>query len=61
MTDNAPSGRAASQPFPYLNRDAIERIVCRLKDFRRAATRHDRNAVTFLATVCIVAAVSCRL
>ena len=29
-----------------------------LKDFRRIATRYDRNAVTFLAAVCIAAAVS---
>ena len=32
--------------------------VCRLKDFRRVATRYDRYAVDFLAAVCIAAAVS---
>ena len=31
---------------------------CRLKDFRRVATRYDCNAMTFLAAVCIAAAVS---
>jgi transposase len=31
-------------PFLYRNRNAIERMFCRLKDFRRAATRYDRNA-----------------
>jgi transposase len=41
-----------------LNRNAIERMFCRLKDFRHAATRHDHNAVTFLAIACIAAAVS---
>ena len=33
-------------------------MFCRLKDFRRVATGYDRNAVTFLAAVCIAAAVS---
>src|SRR4051794_41011717 len=40
-------------PFLYRNRNAIERMFCRLKDFRRVATRYDRNAVNFLAAVCI--------
>jgi transposase len=46
-------------PFLYRNRNAIERMFCRLKDFRRVATRYDRNAVTFLAAVCIAATISC--
>ena len=33
-------------------------MFCRLKDFRRVATRYDRNAETFLAAVCIAAAIS---
>jgi transposase len=32
-------------------------MFCRLKDFRRPAPRYDRNAVTFLAAVCIATAV----
>ncbi|MEJ0094006.1 MAG: IS5 family transposase [Methylocella sp.] len=44
-------------PFLYRNRNAIERMFCRLKDFRRVATRYDRNALNFLATVCIAATV----
>jgi transposase len=35
------------------NRNAIERMFCRLKDFRRLATRNERNATNFLAAVCI--------
>jgi len=31
---------------------------CRLEDFRRIATRYDRNAANFLAAVCIAATVS---
>jgi transposase len=45
-------------PFLYRKRNAIERIFCRLKDFRRVATRYDRNAANFLAAVCIAAVVS---
>ena len=45
-------------PFLYRNRNAIERMFCRLKDFRRLATRYDRNAANFLAAVCIAATVS---
>jgi len=36
-------------------------MFCRLKDFRRVATRYDRNAVDFLAAVCLAAIVSYRL
>jgi transposase len=44
-------------PFLYRNRNAIERMFGRLKDFRRVATRYDRNATNFLAAVCIAATV----
>jgi transposase len=45
-------------PALYRDRNAIERMFCRLKDFRRVATRYDRNAINFLAAVCIAASVS---
>jgi transposase len=45
-------------PYLYRGRNAIERMFCRLKDFRRVATRYDRNAVNFLAAVCIAATIS---
>ena len=45
-------------PFLYRDRNAIERMFCRLKDFRRIATRYDRNAANFLAAVCLAATVS---
>ena len=45
-------------PFLYRMRNAIERMFCRLKDFRRVATRYDRNAANFLAAVCLAATVS---
>jgi transposase len=45
-------------PALYRDRNAIERMFCRLKDFRRGATPSDRLAVNFLAAVCIAANVS---
>lgn len=45
-------------PFLYRDRNAIERMFGRLKDFRRIATRYDRLAVNFLAAVCLAAIVS---
>ncbi len=44
-------------PHLYRDRNAIERMFCRLKDFRRIATRYDRSATNFLAAVCIAATV----
>jgi transposase len=45
-------------PFLYRNRNAIERMFCRLKDFRRVATRYDRNATNLLGAVCLAETVS---
>lgn len=45
-------------PFLYRNRNAIERMFGRLKDFRRIATRYDRLAANYLAAVCLTATVS---
>ena len=40
----------------YKERRRIENAFGRLKDFRRIATRYDRLARNFLASVCLVAA-----
>ena len=45
-------------PVFYRDRNNIERIFCRLKDFRRIATRYDCFATDFLAALCIAAAAS---
>jgi transposase len=45
-------------PYLYRDRNAIERMFGRLKDFRRIATRYDRMANNFLAAVCLAATVS---
>ena len=38
------------------DRNVIERMVCRFKDYRRIATRYDRRVQHFLAALCLVAA-----
>lgn len=45
----------------YRKRNAIERMFCRIKDFRRIATRYDKLARNYLAGLCLAALVSCWL
>ncbi|WP_408901882.1 IS5 family transposase [Plastoroseomonas hellenica] len=45
-------------PVLYRGRNAIERMFCRLKDFRRIATRYDKLATNFLSAVYVAATVS---
>ena len=42
----------------YKDRWRVEAIFCRLKDFRRVATRYDKLARNFLSAVCLAAAVA---
>lgn len=44
-------------PVLYRDRNAIERMFGRIKDFRRIATRDDKLARNFLAAVCLVATI----
>jgi len=39
----------------YRSRNLIERMFCRLKDFRRIATRYDKRADTYLSAVLLAA------
>ncbi len=39
----------------YKGRNVIERMFGRIKDFRRVATRYDKNAENFLAALCLAA------
>lgn len=41
----------------YKQRNIIERMFCRLKDWRRIATRFDRNIKNFMAAVTLAAVV----
>ena len=42
----------------YKGRNVIERCYCRLKDFRRVATRYDKLGRNFFSGVCLAAAVA---
>jgi transposase len=41
----------------YKQRNVVERMFCRFKDWRRIATRFDRNLKNFMGAICIAAAV----
>ena len=58
-----PSTRSRTTPIPhdkdlYRQRNRIERMFCRLKDFRRVATRYDKLARNYDAAVHIAAIVA---
>lgn len=45
----------------YKQRNVIERMFCRLKDWRRIATRFDRNVKNFLSAIALAATIIWRL
>jgi putative transposase len=45
-------------PQPYKQRNAVERMFCALKDWRRIATRYDKLARNFASAVALTAAVT---
>lgn len=58
-----PSTASRRTPYPlnrhiYRRRNVIERLFCRLKNWRRIATRYDRHAANYLAGIALVAAVA---
>ena len=57
-----PSTRSRKTPIPYdaeayRDRNRIERAFCRLKDWRRIATRYDKLAINFASAVAIAAVI----
>ena len=44
-------------PAIYKQRNVVERMFCRFKDWRRVATRFDHNIKNFMATIAIAAIV----
>lgn len=58
-----PATRSRKAPIPY-DRDAyrtrnlVERLWCRLKDWRRIATRYDKLATNYMAGVFLAAIIS---
>ena len=60
MIPNNPT-RKRQHPFKrglYRRRNITLRTFCRMKDFRRVATRYDRLACTYDAAVCLAAIVT---
>ena len=57
-----PAGPIARKPRDdkqaYKGRNVIERCYCRLKDYRRVATRYDKLGRNFFSGVCLAAAVA---
>ena len=41
----------------YKQRNVVERLFCRIKDWRRIATRFDRNIKNFMSAIAIAATV----
>ena len=52
------SGKSCFSRVLYRRRNAIERMFCRLKDYRRIATRYDKLATNFASSVYLAAAIS---
>ena len=58
-----PTTTSRKKPIPYdvvayRQRNTVERLWARLKDFRRVATRYDKLAANFLSGVLIAATVA---
>jgi transposase len=58
-----PSTETRTVPYPldrvvYRRRNLIERLFCRLKNWRRLATRYDRLARNYMAALALVAVVT---
>src|SRR5271169_5500916 len=58
-----PNNPTRKRPHPfdedaYRHRNLIERMFCRLKDWRRIATRYDKLASSFAAAVAIAAVIT---
>jgi len=59
-----PSTKSRRKPIPYdviayRDRNRIERMWCRLKDWRRVATRYDKLARNYLSGAYLAAALTC--
>lgn len=50
--------KSCFSPVLYHGRSAIERMFCRLKDYRRIATRYDKLAINVASAGYLAAALS---
>ena len=53
----SPKTQYACDKTIYKQRNIIEGMFCRMKDWRRSATHLDRNSKTFMATIALAASV----
>jgi transposase len=63
ITAVIPSTATRTVPYPldrvaYRHRNLIERLFCRLKNWRRIATRDDRLARNYLAGIALISIVT---
>lgn len=63
ITAVIPSTASRTVPYPidrkaYRRRNVIERMFCKLKNWRRIATRYDRLARNYLAALALAAIVT---
>jgi transposase len=56
--DGHANDRSGSTERRYRDRWRIEAAFCRLKDFRRVATRYDKLAINFLSAVVLAAIIA---
>jgi len=59
-----PSTRSRTTAIPYdrqmyRSRNLVERLWCRLKDWRCIATRYDKLAANYMSSVFLAAAITC--
>ncbi len=62
ITAVIPSTASRYKPFPlnrsaYKQRNRIERLFCRLKNWRRIATRYDRLARNYMASLALISVI----
>ena len=62
ITAIIPSTASRRTPYPldrkaYRRRNVIERLFCRLKNWRRIATRYDRHAQNYLSGLALAAVI----
>jgi transposase len=63
-TPGIPNNPTRKRPAPfdrqaYRRRNLVERMFCRLKDWRRIATRYDKLARNFASAIALAAVILC--
>jgi transposase len=58
FASDSPDAASCFSRTLYKGRNAVERMFCHLKDYRRIATRYDKLATNFLGAIYLVAAIT---